>query len=520
MGDPREIGRYTGWWSSRAIRTARVIMCASGGLAAARETWFSSLTRRTASTTSRPSSNRATATHRVDRWGPLPRLPLTARRSQATPTFVITIGDGEAARRRESKGVHVVANDEFFQRKQAAAVLKHGVLERYMTVFASMTGSASTGGRVHYVDGYAGPGRYDPEDGQSMGSPGSPLLAAGTAARLSGAKRDLRCIFIERDPTYAANLRAVLGKEWHGGGTYEVKEGEVEAHLAAAVATAGADPLLVFLDPFGTALAYQLLVQQVMSRPKHAKTEILLNFNIDSVRRIGGRLSEDLVPGTTGYEAREATLRRVDGFLGDGWWRQVYLDNFDRDKPGSAGRAAAIVAGQFRARFGAATALKSIEVPIRRRPGHVPLFLMTLFYRHDAAGYQFADAASLANRDWRHYNRGIDLAEEVERATRANTLFEVDDLIAGQADKDADAAEKALNAVWTDRVAANIRHLMQTRQLLPLAASVADVYGDAFGVAGEKHLRAAWDRLANEGAVLPREKGKRMWSQSLVRATR
>jgi hypothetical protein len=47
----------------------------------------------------------------------------------------------------------LTANEAFFQRKQAAAVLKHGILERYPTVFATMTGSSSRGGRVVYLDG-------------------------------------------------------------------------------------------------------------------------------------------------------------------------------------------------------------------------------------------------------------------------------------------------------------------------------------------------------------------------------
>lgn len=216
----------------------------------------------------------------------------------------------------------MVSNDEFFQRKQAAAVLKHGILERYMTVFAAMTGSAaSTGGRVHYIDGYAGPGRYEPEEGQTVGSPGSPLLAAGTAAHLSDKKRDLRCTFIERDAKHAANLSAVLRSEWKGGGSYEVKHGEVAAHLASAVAGTGADPLLIFLDPFGTALGYDLLVQQMLCRAKSAKTEVLLNFNIDSIRRIGGRLFENQAEGTPEQKGRDLTLRRVtdsSGTIGGG----------------------------------------------------------------------------------------------------------------------------------------------------------------------------------------------------------
>ena len=417
------------------------------------------------------------------------------------------------------QGRAVVANDEFFQRKQAAAVLKHGVLSRYLTVFASMTGSASAGGRVHFIDGYAGPGRYEPEYGQAVGSAGSPLLASETATRLSSAKWDSALARLSDNRFIAANLSAVLGAEWRGGGSYDVKEGEVESHLEAAVSAAGKDPLLIFLDPFGTALAYDLLVQTLAGRPKGAPTEVLLNFNIDSVRRIGGRLSEDLTPGTSKFNSRELTLRRVDGFLSGEWWRQMYLDNYTHGEDGSAGRAATLVADEFRRRLEAATGLKSIVVPVRRRPGHAPLFLLTLFYGHDAAAYQFADVASLANKDWRNYNRQLDLAEEIERFNTAPTLFAVDEMIAAEAKKDADAAEKRLHTAWIDRVAANIRELMRTRSAVPLAA-VAEVYGDAFGVEGRSTFGRLGTALPRRAWSEPRDKrNKRMWSQSIVRAT-
>ena len=62
----------------------------------------------------------------------------------------------------------MTSNEGFFARKQAAAVLKHGILSRYPTIFASMAGSGEP--EVVLYDAYAGPGKY--EDG----SPGSPLL--------------------------------------------------------------------------------------------------------------------------------------------------------------------------------------------------------------------------------------------------------------------------------------------------------------------------------------------------------
>lgn len=40
-------------------------------------------------------------------------------------------------------------------------MLKHAVIDQYATPFASKTGSTSAGARVAFIDGYAGPGRYD-----------------------------------------------------------------------------------------------------------------------------------------------------------------------------------------------------------------------------------------------------------------------------------------------------------------------------------------------------------------------
>jgi len=51
------------------------------------------------------------------------------------------------------------ASDEFFAQRRAAAAFKHGILERYPVVFAGKAGSI-TSGRVVFLDGYAGPGRY------------------------------------------------------------------------------------------------------------------------------------------------------------------------------------------------------------------------------------------------------------------------------------------------------------------------------------------------------------------------
>lgn len=94
----------------------------------------------------------------------------------------------------------------FFDKEQAAAVLKHGLLRRYPRVFASKTGSTSTGNRVVYLDGYAGPGVY------ADGASGSPMLVARTSGALDKI-RNLHCIYVERNPAYCRQLEAHLARQ-------------------------------------------------------------------------------------------------------------------------------------------------------------------------------------------------------------------------------------------------------------------------------------------------------------------
>jgi hypothetical protein len=57
-------------------------------------------------------------------------------------------------------GEKMTNQSQFFKEQRPAAVLKHGILHRYLRVFASKTGSTAPGHRVAYLDGYSGPGQY------------------------------------------------------------------------------------------------------------------------------------------------------------------------------------------------------------------------------------------------------------------------------------------------------------------------------------------------------------------------
>src|SRR4249919_4181685 len=96
------------------------------------------------------------------------------------------------------------ASSDFFGQRSAQAVLKHGVLTRYAHYFAGRAGAA-TQGRVAFIDGYAGEGRYQD------GSPGSPLLLASQATRAQMFGRDVKLAFVEREDARREQLRQSLG---------------------------------------------------------------------------------------------------------------------------------------------------------------------------------------------------------------------------------------------------------------------------------------------------------------------
>ncbi|UUV28701.1 three-Cys-motif partner protein TcmP [Amycolatopsis roodepoortensis] len=405
----------------------------------------------------------------------------------------------------------MTANDLFFQRKQAAAVLKHGVLMRYPPVFATMTGSTSDGGRVVYLDGYAGPGRYEPEGDETIGAPGSPLLAVRSATTIAQWSRDLHCIFIERNPQYAENLRRVLNEEANAGLNFDVLKGDVQDQLNEALALVGKSPLLTFLDPFGTALPYEAMTEQLMGRDSDLKTEVLLNLNLEMVWRIGGLLTGKESDPERTKSGSSATLERIDAFLGGDWWRETFTAARESKEPGSAARAAHTVATEFCRRVLAATGFQSFSVPIRRRPHHPPLFLLILFYRHQAAPYQFNEAVSGANAEWREHFRQADLSEDLERRRNEEDpdLFG-EDLIVTMSEQEANSIEAKLEDQWVATITTNITTLLDKTSALRIEASFADIYGKTLGLAREKHLRRAWDQLYDAGLVLKRDKAQKI----------
>ena len=402
----------------------------------------------------------------------------------------------------------MTSNEGFFARKQAAAVLKHGILSRYPTIFASMAGSGEP--EVVLYDAYAGPGKY--EDG----SPGSPLLLVETAIRTANFRK-VRLYFSEEDIDHHTELHRTLTEAVGSDVEWEAVCGTAERWAGAFVRDAADAPMFTFLDPFGVGLSYEVLTETLLGRPAQLKTEVLVNINVESVWRIGGRLQE-IDSGSSPRTGAEATLERVDRFLGDTWWRGKFRRVRDAS---SAAAAAGQVVDEFCRRVQAATGFASFQVPICRRPGHPPYYILTLFYRHPFAPWKFNDSASSANEDWRRACIEEDLEKKLGVIPLTPSLFsddaEAEELLRKARLSEWETEERERSDAWIDAISMNIERLLCERPLVNLGDDLVAVYGSTLGLARELHVRKAWDQLTERGVASSRDKKLRTLARGTVR---
>lgn len=387
----------------------------------------------------------------------------------------------------------MTANAKFFaEDKKAAAVLKHGVLRRYLAKFAGATSSTSQGRRVGYLDGYAGEGAYmNPRTGVT--SEGSPSIALRIARDQAAVGVELHCTLIERDRKAFASLSQLVDA---AGDEHAVTLcGDIRQHLDVAVTGFVGMPLLVFIDPFGSGPDVDSTVETILKRQGATATELLVNFSLQAVRRMGARLWEP-----EGAQGRAKTLDRMDEWLGGDWWRQCFLSEEVNALPKSdrAHEAAVRVASDYRRRIARAAGCGAYTVPIHRKPGDKEPFWLILFFPRRVALWPFNEAVSLALRDWRAFLADVELAE-AERVDREMSGI-VSQVAMLQAVFDADEAQIQRDAI--DDIKRSVLKALATRSSISTRTDFALVFGDALGVGRETHLRSAWKELAATGQVV------------------
>ncbi|RTL62473.1 MAG: three-Cys-motif partner protein TcmP [Pseudonocardiaceae bacterium] len=431
----------------------------------------------------------------------------------------------------------VSANESFFLRRKAAAAFKHGILLSYPPLFASKAGSV-TNGKVVFLDGYAGQGRYDDD------SPGSPLLFV-QAAR-ANPRRNVTGIFIEQHPTRYASLCRVLDEADPDGVVLRVvREGDLSELLPELLPVAAGAALFAFLDPFGTALDLNQLRTNLLRRPGRAPTEVLLHFSVSTIARMGGILSAGRARGGLSIPEQK-TVARADAFLGGDWWHPEFdalrdvlgatTDDgsswVDLDEVAllaatngsalvTATDVAMRVAHRFCDRLGQETGYRTVAMPVRPEQGRAPKYVLVLFTKNDHGVWSFADTLGRAGQRWQQA-----LHEERARADAARIadylggdpgLFDLDDLTPDPPPPfDPKQYELDNRDRWVEVIANNLYRLFAIHGSgLRLVDHVDDVYGNVLGQAWEKHVRAAVRRLHNSELILDDGRGDDFWRRPI-----
>ena len=362
-----------------------------------------------------------------------------------------------------------MSSSTFFETPQGAAVLKHGILKRYLPVFANKTGSYA--GEVVYLDCFAGPGAYTD---QSYGSPALALEVAKAIAGYRG-RATLRGHLIENDRSNAVALRQLLEDQ---GADWEVYDGRADTHVPTILASLDpAAPVFAFIDPFGLPIPFDQvasILARMRSPAGRVATEVLMNFSTSGIRRAGGQLTGGGTDPTM-LKARATILDRMDDAMGGDWWHEIWRSGDDhrvdriRDRyKENLRKAAGGNWGYF-------------DINVSDRWQGPPAYHLLLFTSHEDGIWAFHQALSKAQEEYRTYcyaNEGIlDLEPLTQR-----------------------------EAEWIAHIESNVERRVGEGPF-ETVYNMTDVFGDAFGQARETHLRKALKNLRKAGKISTEPKG-------------
>lgn len=391
-----------------------------------------------------------------------------------------------------------VTGEDFFHTQRAAAILKHEVLTSYVTIFASKVGSVSPGGRVAYLDGFAGAGRY--EDG----APGSPVLLLQRAEAMT--YRRLECHFVERDRLNYRSLDTLLRQQensnalvWH---TYQ---GALDQHLDAILREIEGLPLFAFLDPFGLSVTDDLITR-LLVRPRNAHgqpaTEVLLNFSLRDLRRNVGHLTTE-----KDYAGKEAQITRLNQVLGGDWWQHDYVDLLEVTADDEKALGAIINGYQDRLRD---QGWFSLYAPVRNNLTSKAIYLLFFMTRSEQGMWFFADRLGRANAAWRLAVEQHDVRRALDRG-EGLTLFDEDPQFEQQAQEDVVLRWRQDEALLAERrtgvIMENLQRLLARQREVRLAGNVEELYGKTLTLADETDVRRAVKRLFDAGVTPTRGTG-------------
>jgi three-Cys-motif partner protein len=359
------------------------------------------------------------------------------------------------------------AGGNYWQGKALPSVFKHELLRRYIPPFGGMTSTQSQDRRVVYLDGYAGEGRYE------SGEPGSAEIALRVASYYRSHGLHLSCIFVEQQAKSFDRLQQVLRGYTARGVDARAHRGEVDDVLDDVVRRAAGVPLFLFLDPCGLCLPRDRLVD-VLARQRPQRrpaTELLMNFSMMAVRRLGGHVRSP--------RGNEKTLERFDAVCGGPWWREYFTDASGHED------AAEAVAAEYARRLQRVTGMFVQSVPVAKAPHWKPVYHLVFATRSPYGLWVFGDAVARARAEWW---KTLELQEE---QNEPDTLFSTASVLR----PDPDVVEKEAVPV----MAANLEQLLRAGRPVKLVEHTLEVFGSYYGQVTEPVARKAVKYLHGEG---------------------
>lgn len=179
--------------------------------------------------------------------------------------------------------------------------------------------------RLSIVDGFAGAGRYETDEGDHCAD-GSPMVAARFAHQYNvdhhREGRDIRLINVEKDRETYARLTHNLA----GFGDLALNiHGRFENKLDQILHEIGRHPTLFFLDSFGMQAADVRVIDYLLEHRVGCVTEFLIHFSDRALTRIAGNLHAKTTREVDRRTA-ESKLRNLDEIIGSSWWRGCFTN--------------------------------------------------------------------------------------------------------------------------------------------------------------------------------------------------
>lgn len=356
------------------------------------------------------------------------------------------------------------------------SVYKHGILDQYVIQFATMTASPLSPKRCLLVDGFAGRGRFDTKQ---PGSAEYMMLAAQKAK----ATTTIDLFLVEKAPADYASLDAVADEYRNRGIRIDSYHGECETYFGEALTLAAGASLFVFLDPCGAVLPMASIRKILQRRGTWPRTEVLLNFNADLIRRAGGQLKKG--------QLELGGVAQADEVCGGVWWRDVALQAHYASGGQTWEAAADAVSNEYAKRLTDGTPYGSVVAPVRRQVHHQPVYYLIFLTSQPHGIWVFGVSAAKAREKWIDF-LGPDPDE------RENMLWDT------VADQFAREHAKAI-----EHITGNLRALTADGQPKKAVDHVRDIFGDLYGEAKETAFTAALRTLVKSGEIEYVTKGKK-----------